>query len=373
MKNQCLYKILSLLLCFKTLLSQKLFEAGAALQGGFIIPHSRDVEYVRQSIPIGASVGLTFSSDVKKWGICNCIPTHHFGYIFFDYDNNILGKGNIVYYRLNPYFQISSRMFWGFQGAMGIALLNKPYHPLTNPNNISYSMYFNGYLGIGSVFKFIVNKKFSFVLELNYHHISNGGLKEPNKGINWPVLGLGGYYLFGKERNYYLSLKDSLNKYHPNQYIKTNNLLMNVYFSSRIIQKGDKKRWMIYGVSSEYFHNISKLSDLVIGIDYHYDDAINVISEVNKVSIKPDFFSVLVGHSLNLGHFHFSNQLGYYFIYPDLYPYKVRFYHRWTLMYQINKRVLAGISLKAHLHIAHFMDFRISYVFFSKSKIKLLE
>ena len=66
---------------------------------------------------------------------------------------------------------------------------------------------------------------------------------------------------------------------------------------------------------------------------------------------------IALGHEFLLGKFLFSQQFGVYLNNPN--PRHSDFYQRYGLVYRINKFFNAGINLKAHGHVANFLDFRL--------------
>jgi len=45
----------------------------------------------------------------------------------------------------------------------------------------------------------------------------------------------------------------------------------------------------------------------------------------------------------------------------DQTPYHDQLYHRWTFTYRPARRLGIGFSLKAHRHVADYMDLRLNY------------
>jgi hypothetical protein len=68
---------------------------------------------------------------------------------------------------------------------------------------------------------------------------------------------------------------------------------------------------------------------------------------------------LLAGHNFLLGKVFFSQQIGLYLY--NRTPYYDRIYHRWTLRYLMNDKLLIGLGFKAHRHVADFFDLRVMY------------
>jgi hypothetical protein len=46
----------------------------------------------------------------------------------------------------------------------------------------------------------------------------------------------------------------------------------------------------------------------------------------------------------------------------------INWYHRWGLDYRVTNNISVGVSLKAHLHVAHFAEIRIGISLFRKQR-----
>jgi hypothetical protein len=69
-------------------------------------------------------------------------------------------------------------------------------------------------------------------------------------------------------------------------------------------------------------------------------------------------WEIALGHEFLLGRFLFSQQFGAYVIKARNQPADV--YQRYGLMYRISQHFSLGINIKAHGHVANFLDARIS-------------
>ena len=109
---------------------------------------------------------------------------------YYNYDNEVLGKGFTGAYFLEPTYRIGKNIFFSFRTAAGLSYLNSPFDSITNPNNRSYSTNINVYLLVGLGLWFRLGDHWLVNPSINYNHESNGGMKQPNSGINWPTAGL---------------------------------------------------------------------------------------------------------------------------------------------------------------------------------------
>ena len=88
-------------------------------------------------------------------------------------------------------FRTDKRFNISFRLAAGLSFETRPYDENNNPENLSYSLPVNQYSQLALILHYHINPKIKVTTSGNYNHISNGGLKQPNKGINYPTLAVG--------------------------------------------------------------------------------------------------------------------------------------------------------------------------------------
>jgi hypothetical protein len=205
-------------------------------------------------------------------------------------------------------------------------------------------------VGIGNNLK--ISDKWAIGLYLNYQHISNGGLKDPNKGINWITSSLNVVYTPQK-----IEIPKRIRK----PFEKNTPLVWEIFgfLSNKAARVGDKNRHFITGIGGQVSKQISRLSGLSIGTEIYYDAAMAQRMEYDQVQGSAWRVGILGGHQFLLGKFIFSQQIGIYLYQNN--PYFDSWYHRWGVMYYPNKKIGLGFNLKAHRHIANFGDLRVSY------------
>jgi len=168
---------------------KKLFAVAAAAlvaQSAFAFDiHSAYVEYGSASKLKMARVGAT--QDFKpEWSWFNSNGTHVTGYwdasIGFwraNQWNNVPGADkNIVDIGFTPVFRFEKTNKKGFyvEGGIGAHVLSKTYN--NNDDRLSTAFQFGDHIGVGYVFD---NK---WDIALKAQHYSNGGIKNPNSGVD---------------------------------------------------------------------------------------------------------------------------------------------------------------------------------------------
>lgn len=322
---------------------------------GFIFAHSEDVQNTSGANPFG--IELIYSKQnitEKTWQQCNCFLITGFGVNYFNFDNAILGSAATVFYNFEPQFKLTSKTKFLFDAFGGLSYLTNPYDINTNPNNRSYSLPASVYIGLGVGLQYAFAKQWQLGFTGNYLHISNGGIKDPNKGINWPTANLRLTY-------------NPTNNVLPNfskknaSYLKQNRLDIGTFASSKTIAIGEKERFFIYGLAANYSRQIGRINALTLGNELIFDNALKEKLKrdgSNKSNIR---YGLTFGHEFLLGNFIFSQQLGYYAFNESTYFSNV--YHRWGLLYKTKSNLNLGVNLLAHAQVANFIDFRVVYSF----------
>lgn len=330
-----------------------IFSWGAQTHYGSIFAHSEAVENTAGSRPFGIEANAIWQKISQKvWDNCHCTPKTGISLSYYNYDNRYLGHSLNAGYFLEPTFRLAKRWELSLRGTFGLSYLTNPHHPIRNPNNQSYSLPISVYLlaGVGNHLK--INDKWRAGLFLNYQHISNGGLKDPNKGINWITSSLSVLYTPNpvaipvRERS----------KFERKTPI---HMTFSALLASKTAQVGDKRRHLIVGLQGQASKQISRLSELSAGLEGYHDAATAKRLENEQIEGNGWRVGVLAGHQFVLGKFRFSQQIGYYLYQNN--PYFDAWYHRWGITYYPKPAWGIGFSLKAHKQVANFVDFRVAY------------
>jgi hypothetical protein len=336
---------------------KSLFSIGAGLQHGFIFAHSQAVENTKGSHPTGIEATASWQrTDSSIWALCNCFPRRGVLLAYYDYDNPVLGKSITAAYFLEPTYRIGKKTFFSFKGAAGLSYLTNPFDSIKNPSNQSYSTTISGYLLVGVGAWFRINERWWINPSVNYQHISNGGMREPNKGINYPTAGLAVSYQ-PVPRSYFTG-KRPTTKFWKEEPLRFD---ITPFGTARrnVDATGQSRRMGLLGLAVQGAKQVGRINMLTAGMEASWDEELKTNLKRDSLQASPTLVGLLVGHEFLLGRFLFTQRLGFYLF--DQTPYYDALYHRWTISYRPGKRLGFGFSLKAHRHIADYMDFRLSY------------
>lgn len=338
---------------------QNIFSVGLGAQYGFVFAHSEAVRNTKGSHPYGGELLLSWQrNDQKTWDLCNCYPRKGLLLGYYDYDNAILGKGIVSAYFLEPTYRLNRNIFFSFRGAAGLAWLTNPYDSQHNSENMSYSTVVNMYTTVGLGLWWRLNEKWRINTSVNYQHISNGGMKQPNKGLNYPTAGLAINYI--PQPMPYFSGQRSQEKYWQHQRGRWD---FGLFGTAKRIQNdsGQSIRVPIIGIQTQVAKQVGRINALTAGIEVSGDRSVDIQLEKDSIKASAIRAAVLGGHEFLLGKFIFSQRIGVYFF--DQTPYFDAWFHCWGINYRINKSLGVGLNLKAHKQVAEYFDFRFVYSF----------
>ena len=77
----------------------------------------------------------------------------------------------------------------------GLAYLTRVYNAGTNPRNTFFGSPINGLLALSVSVHYRFTNRLYLSATAAYNHISNGGTRQPNRGMNFPTAGLGITYV----------------------------------------------------------------------------------------------------------------------------------------------------------------------------------
>ena len=334
---------------------ERVFSLDIKQHCGFVIIHSREIRAIENSYPIGTEFNLNWQKiDKKAWELCHCYPKVGVLFSFFDFDNKkILGYGFNVAGFIEPFFQIDEKFNISFKTAAGLSLDTEPYDENSNPENMSYSLPVNGYLQLGLILYYQVNPKMKAMVSSHYNHISNGGVKQPNKGINYPTVAIGLDYTPQP-----ISFQNR--KKTEYKVIRQTRYNMSIsYFPKKAIN--NSKYFTVFGISTGLSRKVGRVSAFTMDLEWMWDTSLKWTIETLNEDKSYQRGGLLIGHEFQMGRFTFSQKIGPY-IY-DLTKYNDPVYQRYGIKFHITENIFTGIDVKAHRHIADFIQIKLGWTF----------
>ena len=333
------------------------YFVGLKTHTGFIIPHSKEIIDVSTSRPYGFQLDVSrINRSQKAWNKCNCYSQVGLSAAYFNYRNtDVLGSSyNLIAY-MEPLLSYHRRLNFRFRTGAGLTYLTDVYDGGSNPTNLFFSSSISGYLMVGFSAHYKILKNWNTNLGFHYNHISNGGLQQPNKGMNFPTVNAGIEYNLNpvdlRPRSVRASFDRALHGY------------AGAFGNIRTVQSTDteptENKWQL-GINGGIIKRFTTINAWMVGAELSYDGSIQEQGKRNGEGTSPILFSLLAGHQFSFGRFGFSQQMGHY-TYRD-YAFRTEFFQRYALTYLIASKVSVGISLKSHAQEAEQMDMRAGYL-----------
>ncbi len=327
---------------------------------GSIIPHSEDIRQLAQGVPRGFQLEVSrFNISKESWESCHCFARTGWALSIFDYGKpKQLGQSYNLIYFVEPYLKPSGRLKFSYRAGMGLSYLTKVYDEQANPDNLFFSNQISGLLLVGLHASYELNPSWSLNSGVSYQHISNGGLRQPNKGMNFPTLTIGLDHVL---RPY----EGALPAYSIPPTDKSIRFFTKLIWTNKTVDADDE--WPevqknVVGLEAGVLKPISPNHGLSIGVEMLSDGAWEEQARRLNEDYSPLSGNVLIGHHFLIGRFSFSQQAGIYTLkkYPRT---PASWYQRYGLDYMMTDHMQFGFTLKAHGHVAEIMDLRLGWVF----------
>ena len=344
---------------------------GARYHSGFVFAHNIHVQNTKGTHPNGFELEYAHqradSATVSKF---KCYPRSGFAFTYVNFNKDILGSAYSLVYFLEPNYRIGNRLKMNLRAAAGLSYMTNPYNQESNPENQSYSGYVNCFLQLGLGFSYPLSNHVAIYAMGNFFHNSNGGLEQPNAGLNYINASIGlQYFTHSTKFPVYKKIRDTAwkqNSFHIDG---------SFYYSPKGGYTGtednfESARKFILGTSLQFVKQVGPIDALTATAEVYYDDGMRSIKHIFLQDSSSCFMvGVLLGHQFLLNRFTFSQEFGIYISkhtkryneeYQDLFH---TTYQRWGLSYNIKRKWSVGINLLAHYQIADFIDGRVIYRF----------
>lgn len=240
---------------------------------------------------------------------------------------------------------------------MGLIYLSNPYDPVDNPLNLSYSLPVSAYLSMGLGLGYSFSPQWRASLQGRYNHTSNGGIREPNKGLNYPTLALGLDYSLQP-----IKLESKIKKpFNPNHRRKTVSLhgFLAAKAGGKVGTGANEQEvtYLVSGMALRYSYQVGRSSAIMLESEWIRNLAYR--KQINRQGGDQSFhqWGVEIGHEFLLGKFTFSQAAGFYLF--KEFGARANWYQRYNLLYRPWANIALGPGLKAHANVAEFLDFRI--------------
>jgi hypothetical protein len=351
LKSTCCFMVL-LFVCMSGKAQNPLLT-GLSSQYGFIIPHSKELIDVSRSRPIGVEglLGWQLPATAES----GMVSRRGFKVSFIDFNNpKVLGYSVNLAAFAEPLVAPHHKVFASVPLEFGLSYNNKIYDEVNNPSNLFFSQGLNFYLSAGVRVNWRISPRFIAQLSAQYQHISNGGMKQPNKGMNFPMAALGlMYYL--QEPSWKPQERSVVALVHPG--VTMNVLLLG---SVKTIELPEEKT-MLWGYQYTVVKRIKRIHGVVAGLEGLWNGYKKEYYERKGEDVIAYEQSVQLGYEMKLSKTSFQVLIG-----CDVYNENRStdlLYQRYGLYYQLLPHLKIGGTIKSHRQVADVIDVRLGYTF----------
>lgn len=304
-----------------------------------------------------------------------------------DYDSRC-GTSFVMYASFHrAFFRTKSGWSANYTFSNGLGYNTHIYDLYSNVDNLllgtRYSIYFNAGLALNYRYR-----QYELFVDSKFHHLSNGGVARPNKGINNVSIGTGArYYLHSHDstsfkrihspfegKKLYINIAYSTGVrgsqgewlYDANQYIWSNNDVENVKYG-----KNGYTTCFYHLVSTDLMYRYARRYASGIGLDILYEPS-NTDIETQHPGNRPEnvkwTFGIAAKHEVFFRRISMNIALGWYLSRPfndysntaDEYPFYERIGLRYNLPW-LNDTISIGYNIYAHLTKAYGTEFLLGF------------
>lgn len=342
-------------------------EFAAQFHYGSIYAHSQDIKNTADASPYGVSVEFSKRRvDPQSWNNYGCYSRTGFMISYLNFNTPILGSSYTAAFMFEPTYRLNNRMDFFIKTRVGLSYMTDPHDSIKNPDNKTYSTYINFYTALGVGINYKISQHYSAVIAANFIHNSNGGFKEPNRGMNYPGFSVGLMYSIDSNSTPHFKRVKNYDWKQDRTHFD-----LSAYYSPK---EGYNSNWQsvrkyLFGLEGRASYRVSSINAITGGAEIYYDAAIKTIKQNIGDSSSNTFGGLLIGNEFIFGKILFSQQLGFY-IYKNTDAYQANYrpefagvYHRWGLRYKVKEHWYAGFNILVHGHVADFIDGRVTYRF----------
>lgn len=319
-------------------------------QSGWILAHNPELREVSKSRPFAMNLSSQWMKTTRKnWESCNCFHYLGLNLSVLDFQNpRELGRAWNLSGSFEPVLFRGQRWSFSLSSGIGISHLTRLYDPIQNPRNTFFSAPISFLLFVSPKVTWEFASDWALQGSFSYGHISNGGQRQPNRGMNFPLFGFGILH-YTHKADFPEYAKNPI----PKDWSVYTDLALNTQDS------GNGNRRPNFALALGAFRQLTGIIGMGGGLEVAKDFSLPV-QESRVEALIPGAF--LANHFL-FGRFDFSQRMVKYLYKPKGYQEEYLYYQRYLLSYRLGRNFRVGAGLKAHGHTAEFMDFRVGWVF----------
>lgn len=323
--------------------SKIVYDVSARFLHSFIWTERGSLQQFTKDHPWSLQIDFgILKNSQQTWNYCNCYTRNGLSVGYINFDNpSKLGQAFTFSAFTEPVLILRNRFSLSARGNAGFAFLNNVYDSVSNKESIFFSTKLSYYLALGLNASYQLNKDFKLTVSGQFNHISNGGRRDPNEGLNFPSVNLGLSYSINPQK----LERRPIEKFTD----KSWSIIVHTFGGQRIAQatsiRPEAKR-LVSGINIGLIKRIGRLNALGAGGEIYYDGINSVTQQRTGHILQTTVGGVSIQHYLFLGKLLFGQQFAWYVTSNT--GYEKNTYQRYFLEYEVVKYWYAGVSLKAH-------------------------
>lgn len=336
----------------KDLLTNQLIET--KVHYGFLWPHHSSIEYVITGhVPAFEVNVLKQNINQHIWDDLFRNPRTGFGLSYFYMeDHDILGSAIGTYGIFDVSLVQTKRFTESYRFYGGLSWLTNIWNIDNNVLQTAIGSHVNLYFRLALTSYIQLGPKSEATFDAGFTHFSNGNVKRPNLGLNFPTLSAGYIYKFNTEPFIDRSPE-------PPAYSKWN-LNFASYHGFKAERLYENEYYYKSSFSILYGYNLNIKRQIGIGADFMYDGAYKEVWPEEDVG---NFGSLMQGgfiiyHDLRYNKLVLTIQIGAYVFNNHNYR---EIYNRNGLKYYFRKNLFGTVALKSHKTQADYIEWGIGY------------
>lgn len=330
--------------------SDHLFFGGKFHYGFIFAPD--EIKPLSLTQPYGFELNISkLYTSYNSWKIFRTYNIAGLQAAYYNYQSpEVIGSSYVVAAFTEPILHNGKSAVFSMRAGGGLSYQTKVYHPVTDSLNkfVSARVSFIMYISARLKYKLTQNSLFTF--SGNFNHISNGAIRLPNFGLNFPTFSLG-FEFFPKKYpalvHGYSFIDEGASDY----------LLFQALGGFRYV---DDTATGIYGLSARYTHLFNEWFALNGGAEMVMDGGVKKAIEAENGNVDFKRFAVTGGVEFLFGRFSVTQYVGVYLYSP--WKAKDQVYQKSELAYKIFPDIRAGIALKTYIGEVDFVGLTLNYL-----------
>jgi len=326
---------------------------------GLIMPHNKFIYNSILSHINGAEINVGYTPKDKKWSADYSFPEIGIGFMHENLGNKeVLGSATAIFPYIDLNLKKIKKINLYIHLGLGLCYTNKKFDVVNNYKNIAISSDINAFIILNANAEYKILPKLILTAGMGANHISNGSSSRPNRGLNTLTYNMG-FKAYINDNKKELSPK-------KNVLVSDKKKYLNVSYINGIKRATIKDPHKYYSscLSINYIYSKNIKHKLNFGLDIFYDESTNRGTWNFDPEIGIDYRikqGVHAAHTLCIGKLGLYTEMGVYVHSKASTPSAI--YTRLGLDYDITKKIMARLSLKAHMAKADVIEFGLAYNF----------